>query len=155
MCVSLAARAPVWMILCLSRLPMLLKMRPHMSHGWMYLQADHMIRKLHITTWLSALYTKLPFDWSEQQLWQLYRRFILIYSIWCIIVSTVTAHSQVNSARLCDVLIMYIISLTEWQSDQHTISRSILRISVHMHVECVCVCVFTSAQQGQEAALCE
>lgn len=28
---------PVWMILCRSRLPMLLKIRPQISHGWMYL----------------------------------------------------------------------------------------------------------------------
>lgn len=29
---------PVWMILCLSRLPILLKIRPQISHGWMYLR---------------------------------------------------------------------------------------------------------------------
>lgn len=28
---------PVWMILCRSRLPMLLKIRPQISQGWMYL----------------------------------------------------------------------------------------------------------------------
>lgn len=31
---------PVWMSLCRSKFPMLLKMRPQTSHGWMYLQAD-------------------------------------------------------------------------------------------------------------------
>lgn len=32
--------SPVWMILCRSRLPILLKIRPQISHGWMYLWAE-------------------------------------------------------------------------------------------------------------------
>lgn len=31
---------PVWISLCLSRFPMLLKIRPQISQGWMYLKAD-------------------------------------------------------------------------------------------------------------------
>lgn len=37
---SSQARLPVWISLCLSRFPMLLKIRPQISQGWMYLKAD-------------------------------------------------------------------------------------------------------------------
>lgn len=37
--------SPVWMILCLSRLPILLKIRPQISQGWIYLQKRE--RKAH------------------------------------------------------------------------------------------------------------
>lgn len=33
-------RLPVWMSLCRSKFPMLLKIRPQISHGWMYLKGD-------------------------------------------------------------------------------------------------------------------
>lgn len=36
---------PVWMSLCRSKFPMLLKMRPQISHGWMYLWADGSLRR--------------------------------------------------------------------------------------------------------------
>lgn len=35
---------PVWMSLCRSRFPMLLKIRPQISQGWMYLQPDRSLR---------------------------------------------------------------------------------------------------------------
>ena len=37
---SSQARLPVWMSLCRSKFPMLLKIRPQISHGWMYLKPD-------------------------------------------------------------------------------------------------------------------
>lgn len=37
---SSQARLPVWINLCRSRFPMLLKIRPQISQGWMYLKAD-------------------------------------------------------------------------------------------------------------------
>lgn len=35
---SSQARLPVWISLCRSKFPMLLKIRPQISHGWMYLK---------------------------------------------------------------------------------------------------------------------
>lgn len=38
--VSSQAWLPVWISLCRSRFPMLLKIRPQISQGWMYLKGD-------------------------------------------------------------------------------------------------------------------
>ena len=41
---SRGSALPVWMSLCRSKFPMLLKMRPQISHGWMYLRGDASLR---------------------------------------------------------------------------------------------------------------